>query len=94
MSGENFFKESNFNDSMSLSIFNAQESVLPKRAPTDQSILPDYVTRAAPAEMISERDEAKGTLIFCLELVLPQLLGRPVLSHENSTSLVGRASCG
>jgi hypothetical protein len=27
--------------------------------------------------------EAKGTLIFCLKLVLPHALGEPV-SHENS----------
>jgi hypothetical protein len=42
----------------------------------------DYVTCAACAETISAM-EAKGTLIFCLNLVLPHASGEPV-SHENS----------
>jgi hypothetical protein len=46
-----------------------------------QYILLDYVLCAACAETISAM-EAKGTLIFCLMLVLPHALGEPV-SHEN-----------
>jgi hypothetical protein len=47
-----------------------------------QDILLDYVICAACALMISAM-EAKGTLIFCLKLVLSHALGEPV-SHENS----------
>jgi hypothetical protein len=47
-----------------------------------QDILLDYVTCAACAETISAI-EAKGTLIFCLKLVLPHALGETV-SHGNS----------
>jgi hypothetical protein len=56
---------------------------VPKRASAVQDILLDYVTCAACAETISAM-EAKGTLIFCLKLVLPHVLGEPV-SHENSS---------
>jgi hypothetical protein len=42
----------------------------------------DYVPCAACAETISVM-KAKGTLIFCLKLVLPHALGEPA-SHENS----------
>jgi hypothetical protein len=48
-----------------------------------QDILLDYVTFEACAETILAM-EAKGTLIFCLKLVLPHVLGEPV-SHENGT---------
>jgi hypothetical protein len=48
-----------------------------------QDILLDYVTYAACAETISAM-ESKGTLIFWLKLVLPNVLGDPV-SHENGT---------
>jgi hypothetical protein len=51
-----------------------------------QYILLDYVTCAACAETISAM-EAKGTLIFCLKLVLPHVLGEPV-SHGNRTLFV------
>jgi hypothetical protein len=51
-----------------------------------QDILLDYVTCAACAETISAM-EAKGTLIFCLKLVLPHALGEPV-SHENRIFLL------
>jgi hypothetical protein len=48
-----------------------------------QYILLDYATCAACAETISAM-EAKGTLVFCLKLVLPHVFGEPV-SDENGT---------